>query len=242
MSKELTVAALLGIAGGAFLWRGISGGVNVLTPCHPERDTVVVEDADQKQVEIKTRFYMAAANIQYGTSFWTRDWFREDALVLPGTHSQSENEKQAEAETDWAIWTGYLESRSPGTCKSIRQLLRRQSGSSASLGHVLSVLDLKQPLFPHEKQNAKIAVTGTVDGLGNVGPVGAVRPKTIGCIDAGMDALILPEQNLDEAIPVAARVGFALIPVRTVDHAVESLARFFSNPSAFHARFPCCDH
>ncbi len=94
-------------------------------------------------------------------------------------------------------------------------------GPSAGLAFTLAVLDV---LTPGELTGGlDVAVTGTIDGAGNVGDVGGVRQKTAAAIDEGYDVFLVPSGEYQEA---AERAGDALevISVDTLRDALDALA------------------
>ena len=93
-------------------------------------------------------------------------------------------------------------------------------GPSAGLAFTLTVLDV---LTPGELTGGhKIAVTGTMDLLGNVGPVGGAVQKAIAVRKAGYEAFLVPK---DEYKDVEATVGHDLkvIAVGTIQDALDAL-------------------
>ena len=94
-------------------------------------------------------------------------------------------------------------------------------GPSAGLAFSLGVIDV---LTPGELTGGKrVAVTGTIDGAGNVGQVGGVAQKTAVVLDEGYDVFLVPSAELDE---VAERAGdnLQVIPVDTLQDALDALA------------------
>lgn len=94
-------------------------------------------------------------------------------------------------------------------------------GPSAGLAFTLAVLDV---LTPGELTGGlDVAVTGTIDGAGNVGDVGGVRQKTAAAIDQGFDVFLVPSKEFQEA---EERAGDALevIAVDTLADALDALA------------------
>ena len=66
-------------------------------------------------------------------------------------------------------------------------------GPSAGLAFTLEVYDA---LTGHRlAKGRKIAVTGTIDLDGNVGPIGGVRQKVIGAARQGADVVLVPVAN-----------------------------------------------
>ena len=72
--------------------------------------------------------------------------------------------------------------------------------------------------------SCKIAVTGALDVNGRILPVASIAEKITAARDAGLDAIIIPEENYSEAVVVD---GIGVIPARTVQEAlriIESLS------------------
>ena len=70
-------------------------------------------------------------------------------------------------------------------------------GPSAGLAFTLEVYDaLSGHRLAHGR---KIAVTGTIDLNGDVGPIGGVRQKVIGAARAHADLVLVPEANAADA-------------------------------------------
>jgi PDZ domain-containing protein len=104
------------------------------------------------------------------------------------------------------------------------------SGPSAGLAMTLAIID---DLTPGELTGGKkIAVTGTIDSRGNVGPIGALAQKAIAARRAGAQVFIVPAcPDKDDRRCTAdlesarARVGDDVVfaPVSTLDEALEAL-------------------
>lgn len=96
----------------------------------------------------------------------------------------------------------------------------RVGGPSAGLAFTLAVIDV---LTPGELTGGnRVAVTGTMDLAGRVGPVGGGAQKGIAVRKAGYDVFLVPSDELDE---VREAVGdrVQVIPVDTLDEALEAL-------------------
>jgi PDZ domain-containing protein len=99
-------------------------------------------------------------------------------------------------------------------------------GPSAGLAFTLAVLDV---LTPGDLTGGHpVAVTGTIDGLGNVGPIGGAEYKAIAAREAGAELFLVPAGEEDIA---ASRVGdgVTIVPVATLDDALEALAEIGGN-------------
>ncbi len=68
----------------------------------------------------------------------------------------------------------------------------------------------------------RVAVTGSIEIGGQVGPIGGVAQKVIGAAEAGADILIVPRENEDDA-RAAAPPGLRVIAVTTFDEALTAL-------------------
>ncbi|MEM7272202.1 MAG: PDZ domain-containing protein [Actinomycetota bacterium] len=98
-------------------------------------------------------------------------------------------------------------------------------GPSAGLAFTLAVLD---QLTPGELTGGvQVAVTGTINAAGDVGPVGGVLQKTAAVEELGVDVFIVPaalgEAEL-EAIEARAGDDLQIVPVFTLGEALDALA------------------
>ena len=92
-------------------------------------------------------------------------------------------------------------------------------GPSAGLAWALGMIER---LTPEDLTGGRaVAVTGTVDLEGQVGPIGGVRMKVIGAEEAGAEVFVLPQEHLAAARTAADEID--LIPVGSVEEAVGSL-------------------
>ena len=98
-------------------------------------------------------------------------------------------------------------------------------GPSAGLAFTLAVLD--QLTAGELTGGATVAVTGTINASGEVGPVGGVVQKAAAVRDLGVDVFIVPAaldpQELAE-VKRRAEGEFEVIPVSTLDDALDALA------------------
>jgi PDZ domain-containing protein len=105
-------------------------------------------------------------------------------------------------------------------------------GPSAGLAFTLAVLDV---LTPGELTGGrKVAVTGTMDFDGNVGPVGGGVQKAVAVRNAGYEAFLVPTQEFAE---VQAKVGrdLRVIAVDTLQEALDALASLGGDTSPLDA-------
>ncbi|MCP3913798.1 MAG: PDZ domain-containing protein [Actinomycetia bacterium] len=100
-------------------------------------------------------------------------------------------------------------------------------GPSAGLAFSLGVLDVLTP--GDVTGGVPVAVTGTIDGTGAVGPVGGVAQKTAAVRRAGIDLFIVPATLSDAELAGAieqAGDDVRIVPVMTLDEALEVLAEY----------------
>jgi PDZ domain-containing protein len=93
-------------------------------------------------------------------------------------------------------------------------------GPSAGLAFTLEVYDA---LSGHRLANGrKIAVTGTIDLDGDVGPIGGVRQKVLGAVRRHVDLVLVPDANAADA-RAAAKGRVKVIAVKTFRQALSAL-------------------
>ena len=93
-------------------------------------------------------------------------------------------------------------------------------GPSAGQLFALGIIDKLTPGFL--TGGAKVAGTGTIDGAGQIGPIGGIRQKLYGARSAGATWFLAPLANCDEVtghIPDGIRV----LAVRTLDDSLKAL-------------------
>lgn len=101
----------------------------------------------------------------------------------------------------------------------------RVGGPSAGLAFTLAVLDV---LTPGELTGGRqVAVTGTIDGLGNVGPIGGIEQKAAAVREQGADVFLVPASEADQARRRAGDVE--VVGVETLDDALRALDRLGGN-------------
>ena len=91
-------------------------------------------------------------------------------------------------------------------------------GPSAGLAYALAIADM---LAQQDYARGRvIATTGTIDGDGQVGPVGGVEQKAVAAEDAGAQLFLVPAGEVEEAEDSDARVQ----GVETLGQALEALS------------------
>ncbi|NNK91535.1 MAG: hypothetical protein HKO87_03805, partial [Acidimicrobiia bacterium] len=103
---------------------------------------------------------------------------------------------------------------------------RNIGGPSAGLMFTLQIID---ELTPQElTRGYRVAGTGSIDSEGNVGAIGGVRQKVFGAIEQGVDYVLVPSANYEDAADAAGddidvvsvdTLGDALAFLETLDPA-----------------------
>jgi PDZ domain-containing protein len=95
-------------------------------------------------------------------------------------------------------------------------------GPSAGLMWALGLYDA---LTPGDLTDGRtIAGTGTIDPMGNVGPIGGIEEKVLAAHKTGASELLVPLDDMAGA-RAAAEPGLRLVPIGTFDQAVAFLER-----------------
>ena len=93
-------------------------------------------------------------------------------------------------------------------------------GPSAGLAFTLGIVD---QLTPGDLTGGKtVAVTGTIDGFGRVGPIGGIQQKIAGAQEAGATVFLAPANECDEAREVAPS-SMTIVKVTTLSSALDAL-------------------
>ncbi len=90
-------------------------------------------------------------------------------------------------------------------------------GPSAGMMFTLEIMN--QLTSEDITQGRRIAGTGTIDQAGRIGPIGGVRQKVFGAIDAGAEYVLVPGENVLEALE-AAGGDVKIIQVDTIGDAL----------------------
>jgi len=94
-------------------------------------------------------------------------------------------------------------------------------GPSAGLAFTLTIID---ELTPGDLTGGKpVAVTGTIEQDGSVGPIGGVAQKVVAAKDAGARLFLVPNDELKEAREHAN--GMKVVGIDTLDDALSALER-----------------
>ena len=96
----------------------------------------------------------------------------------------------------------------------------RVGGPSAGLAFTLGILDVMTP--GSLTGGRSISATGTIALDGSVGPIGGIHQKVMASRRAGVDLMLVPSSEIDEARRYAG--GLRVEPVDSLDQALEILA------------------
>ena len=103
-------------------------------------------------------------------------------------------------------------------------------GPSAGLAFALGIVD---ELTPGDLTGGKtVAVTGTIDGLGNVGPIGGIQQKIAGAKDNGATVFLAPASECPDA-RAAAPSSMIVVKVTTLAGAVDALHAITSGTGSY---------
>ena len=104
-------------------------------------------------------------------------------------------------------------------------------GPSAGLAFTLTLID---ELTPGELTGGqRIAVTGTIELDGTVGPIGGLRQKASAVAQAGVEVFLVPARQREDDIAAARLAGgddLTIIPVATLDEALAALVDLGGDP------------
>jgi PDZ domain-containing protein len=100
-------------------------------------------------------------------------------------------------------------------------------GPSAGLAFTLAILDV---LTPGELTNGKkVAVTGTIDVNGLVGPIGGIKQKAVAAQREGATVFLVPSSEAADAKTASDPKKIQIIGVDTIDDALNALAQIGGN-------------
>jgi PDZ domain-containing protein len=103
-------------------------------------------------------------------------------------------------------------------------------GPSAGLAFALGIVD---KLTPGDLTGGKaVAVTGTINGFGIVGPIGGIQQKIAGAHKAGATVFLAPASECADARSVAPS-SMTLVKVTTLSGALDALAAITSGTGSF---------
>lgn len=82
-------------------------------------------------------------------------------------------------------------------------------------------------LFTDKRVDKDIAMTGEINLRGAVLPIGGLKEKAIGAVQAGIKTILIPELNLKDVpdIPESAKKKLKILPMKTVDEVLEAVLK-----------------
>ncbi len=98
--------------------------------------------------------------------------------------------------------------------------LDKVGGPSAGMMFALGIIDKTTP--GELNGGERVAGTGTITASGTVGPIGGIRQKLYGALDAGATVFLAPRSNCDEVVGHVPD-GLDVYSVATLDDAVTAL-------------------
>ena len=99
----------------------------------------------------------------------------------------------------------------------------RTRGGERSVAGLAFALDLVEELGHDADHGYKVAATGELALDGSVLPIGAVKQKTIGAREAGVDVFLVPAGSNAKVARKYAD-GVRIVPVQTFPQALHALA------------------
>ena len=102
-------------------------------------------------------------------------------------------------------------------------------GPSAGMMFALGIIDKLTP--GNLNGGLNISGTGTIDNLGNVGPIGGIRQKLFGAQNTGSTLFLAPEANCD-AVVGNTPAGIAVFAVGSLKEATSVLSYLVDHPTA----------
>lgn len=106
--------------------------------------------------------------------------------------------------------------------------LNFKDSESGSSGGMMLALSIYSAISGEDiLKGRNIAGTGTIDLEGNIGEISGIKYKIIGAAKNGIDVVLVPSANYDEAIEVKKEYGykFPIVKVDTFEEAVEYLSK-----------------
>ena len=102
-------------------------------------------------------------------------------------------------------------------------------GPSAGMMFALGIIDKLTP--GNLNGGLNISGTGTIDNLGNVGPIGGIRQKLVGAQNTGSTLFLAPEANCD-AVVGNTPAGIAVFSIGSLSEATNVLSYLVEHPTA----------
>jgi PDZ domain-containing protein len=113
--------------------------------------------------------------------------------------------------------------------------LEKVGGPSAGMMFALGIIDKLTPGALNGGEN--VAGTGTINVDGEVGPIGGIRQKLYGAVDAGAEWFLAPSENCDQVVGHVPD-GLTVYSVSTLDESMAALAAIDSGEGL--SELPTC--
>jgi len=174
-------------------------------------------------------------------------WLRGDATIQPRSAiypnhvsskvalAQGKSEMVSAEKTATIAAANFLQGIDPATAsflsdKTVHFAMKETGGPSAGLGFALALI--ARVKAPNLFNGRSIAVTGTIDASGKVGPIGGIDQKSIGAARAGASIFIIPAENCLDISQSKKQweksqwkyQGMRIIPVASLTQAIHTLA------------------
>ena len=165
-----------------------------------------------------------------------RDSFKDENMNFVNDEQKTGNMRQVMLESISVAKTALISNMSELGMNDERRIMNAhvhaasaatpKDGPSAGLAISLAIMSAVTKQLPKEG----VAMTGEISLSGDVLPIGGVRDKMFGAIKAGMNTMIIPQDNLDEAMKVDEkdREGLVIIPV---SHLMDAVKVMFRSPA-----------
>ena len=124
----------------------------------------------------------------------------------------------------------YSEVKAP---MDIKVHLKDVGGPSAGLNFALTIIE--KLTKADYIRGRTIAVTGEIDELGKVGPIGGMPQKIQGALDSGASIMLIPVDNCSE-IPEDYSGKMRIVPVESINGAISALSMHTKS------NLPTCDN
>ena len=109
----------------------------------------------------------------------------------------------------------------------VKLKLQAVGGPSGGMMFALGIIDQLTPGYLNGGES--VAGTGEIDGNGVVYPIGGIRQKMFGAVDAGATWFLAPEANCDEVVGHIPE-GLSVTKVSNLKDAVKALEAIAANP------------
>ena len=164
------------------------------------------------------------------------DSFKEETQSFVSGEQKTGNMRQVMLESISVAKTALISNMSELGMNDERRILNAhvhaasaatpKDGPSAGLAISLAIMSAVTKRLPREG----VAMTGEISLSGDVLPIGGVRDKIFGAIKSGINTVMIPRDNLDEAmlVPEKDREGLIIIPV---SHLVDAVRVIFESPA-----------